>query len=249
MKDFSLQRTGPSHLIVLVLVAFAFVISAANLSGQTKRRRTSTPIPAPTATPYSTEPQIISRADEFPDENSRAIPPDPNELKPGAGADSTSIGSLEDLGNRIKNLEASQQAKPVDKDEKQKRLLLNLDILARAEQRSESLRKQVFEMIEKENTIKSRLDALDYDLKPEVLERSTALIGSLRPEEIRASRRNTLQSERTNLQGLLTEVQRTRASLESGLVRADAMVEKLRAKFEREIDAALEDDPDTRPQN
>ena len=241
MKDLLLGRIRSAHLMVLMLGAFAFVFSVADVSGQTKRRRTSTPIPAPTATPYSTEPQIISRADEFPDQNSQAIPPDPNELKPGAGADSASVGSLEDLGNRIKNLETARQAKPVDRDEKQKRLLLNLDILARAEQRSESLRKQVFEMIEKENTIKSRLDALDYDLKPEVLERSTALIGSLRPEEIRASRRNTLQSERTNLQTLLNEIQRTRASLESGLVRADALVEKLRTKFEREIDTALEE--------
>jgi len=244
MKDLSLLRMRSIHIMVLLIVVVAFAISAADLSGQTKRRRTSTPVPAPTATPYATEPQIISRADEFPDQNSRAIPPDPNELKPGAGADSTSIGTLEDLGNRIKNLEATQQAKPVDKDEKQKRLLLNLDILARAEQRSESLRKQVFEMIERENTIKTKLDSLDYDLKPEVLERSTALIGSLRPEEIRASRRASLQSERTNLQNLLNEIQRTRTSLESGLARADALVEKLRTKFEREIDTALEDDPE-----
>ncbi|HUR96824.1 MAG TPA: hypothetical protein VMZ26_02030 [Pyrinomonadaceae bacterium] len=249
MKDLSRWRFGSTHLMVLMIVVLGFVISAAELSGQTKRRRASTPIPAPTATPYSSEPQIISRADEFPDQNSRAIPPDPNELKSGAGANSASVVSLEDLGNRIKNLEAGQQAKPVDKDEKQKRLLLNLDILARAEQRSESLRKQVFEMIERENTIKTRLDALDYDLRPEVLERSTALIGSLRPEEIRASRRNTLQSERTNLQNLLTEIQRTRGSLESGLVRADALVEKLRTRFEKEIDTALEEDPDDRPEN
>jgi hypothetical protein len=243
MKDLSLRRIHSTHLVVLVIAVFAFVVAAADLSGQTKRRRTSTPIPAPTATPYMTEPQVISRADEFPDENSRAIPPDPNEVKPGVGADSASVGSLEDLGNRIRNLEAGRQVKAPDPDEKQKRLLLNLDILARAEQRSESLRKQVFEMIERENTIKTKLDSLDYDLRPEVLERSTALIGSLRPEEIRASRRNSLQSERTNLQNLLTEIQRTRASLESGLQRADALVEKLRTKFEREIDTALEDEP------
>jgi hypothetical protein len=233
------------QLIVSVLVFFAFVAAAADMSGQTnRRRRTSTPIPAPTATPVTSEPLVISRADEFPDENSRAIPPDPNENKPGA--DATSVGTLEELGNRIKNLEAARSQKPVDPDEKQKRLLLNLDILTRAESRSESLRKQVFEMIEKENTVKTRLDSLDYDLRPEVIERSTALIGSLRPEEIRASRRKSLESERTNLQSLLTEIQRTRSSLEISLQRADVLVEKLRAKFEKEIDTALEDDSDNR---
>jgi hypothetical protein len=230
------------NLIFAIAVAAVFAVAAADVDGQTNRRRTATPIPAPTATPSATVPEVISRADEFPDENSRAIPPDPNEVKPGA--DSASILTLEDLGNRIKNLEASRPKPFRDPDEKQKRLLLNLDILTRAEQRSESLRKQVFEMIEKENAVKTKLDSLEYDLRPEVIERSTALIGSLRPEEIRASRRKSLEAERTNLQSLLTEIQRTRGTLELSLQRADVLVEKLRTKFEKEIDTALEDDTD-----
>ena len=237
------------HLIVLVLVVVAFVAAAADVSGQTTRRRTSTPIPAPTATPTS-EPLIISRADEFPDENSIAIPPDPNEVKPVIGADTSNLATLEELGNRIKNLEAGRSASPPDPDSKSKRLLLNLDILTRAEQRSEGLRKQVFEMIEKENVVKTKIDSLDYDLRPEMVDRSVAFVGSLRPEEIRASRRKSLESERTNLQTLLTEIQRTRGSLEQSLQRADALVEKLRTKFEKEIDTALEEDPaPTRPEN
>ena len=83
------------RFVVPALVLGAFLFSVSDLSGQTtRRRRTSTPIPAPTATPPLTEPQIISRADEFPDENSRAIPPDPNENKPGPGADTASVKSL-----------------------------------------------------------------------------------------------------------------------------------------------------------
>src|SRR5688572_22262352 len=152
MRDLSMWRM---RVVIPALVVGAFIFSVTDLNGQTtRRRRPSTPIPAPTATPIS-EPLIISRADEFPDENSQAIPPDPNADKPVAGADTTSVQTLEDLGNRIKNLEAGR--KP-DADEKQKRLLLNLDILTRAEQRSEGLRKQLFEMIEKENAVKTRLD-------------------------------------------------------------------------------------------
>jgi hypothetical protein len=148
------------------------------------------------------------------------------------------------LGNRIKNLETGRiDQKAADPDQKQKRLLLNLDILTRAEQRSESLRKQVFEMLEKENVVKTKLDSLEYDLKPEVIERSTALIGSLRPEELRASRRKSLESERANLQMMLTEIQRNRTSLEISLQRADLLVDKLRNKFEKEIDTALEEEP------
>jgi hypothetical protein len=246
MRDLLLWRI---YLIVPVLVIFAFAAAAVDMTGQTnRRRRTSTPIPAPTATPVTSEPLVISRADEFPDENSRAIPPDPNEVKTGVDAN---IVTLEELGNRIRNLESARSVKPAaDPDEKQKRVLLNLDILTRAEQRSESLRKQVFEMIEKENSVKTKLDSLEYDMRPEVIERTTSMIGSLRPEEIRAARKKSLESERANLQSLLTEIQRTRASLDISLQRSDALVEKLRAKFEKEIDSALEDDTDNRrPEN
>jgi predicted nucleic acid-binding Zn-ribbon protein len=155
--------------------------------------------------------------------------------------------SLEELGRRIKNLEAgtsTASSRKPDPDEKQKRLLLNLDILTRAEQRSESLRKQVFDMMEKESNIRTRLDSLEYDLRPEMIERNASMVGTLRPEEIRDSRKKSLQSEKTNLQNLLTQIQTTRASLEISLARAEELVEKLRLKFEKEIDTALEDNPD-----
>lgn len=241
MRNISLWR---ARILIPAVIVAAFMFSVSDLSGQsTRRRRPSTPIPAPTATPM-TEPLIISRADEFPDENSQAIPPDPNENKPVAGADATSVDTLEDLGKRIRNLESSR--KP-DSDEKQKRLLLNLDILTRAEQRSESLRKQLFEMIEKENAVKTKLDALEYELRPEVLERSTAFIGSLRPEEIRASRRKNLESEKANLQVLLNEVQKNKTAVDLSLQRADSLVERLRVKLEKEIDLALEE-PEEKPE-
>ncbi len=218
----------------------AALISAVDASAQATRRR-STPIPAPTATP-SSEPLVISRADEFPDENTaQSIPPDPNDTTTALSSQAASIASLEELGNRIKNLETGRK---VDPDEKQKRLLLNLDILTRAEQRSESLRKQVFEMIEKENSVKTRMDSLEYDLRPEAIERNSALTGSLRPEEIRASRKKSLESEKANLQVLLNEILRTRSTLEVSLQRADSLTERLRLKFEKEIDAALVDEPE-----
>ena len=241
MKGIILRR---AQLVLPLMIIGAVLVAVSDTSAQTTRRR-STPIPAPTATP-SGDAMVISRADEFPDENSRAIPPDPNEVK---GVDAASLLTLEQLGSRIKNLEASRPEPKGDPDAKQKRLLLNLDILTRAEQRSESLRKQVFEMLEKENAVKTKLDSLEWDLRPEVIERSTALIGSLRPEELRASRKKSLESERVNLQALLTEIQRARATLDMSLQRADALVEKLRNKFEKEIDTALEDDQDDRPSN
>ena len=48
-----------------------------------------------------------------------------------------------------------------------------------------------------------------------------------------------------NLQTLLTEVQKNRTNLELNLQRADALVEKLRVRMEKEIDAALAEDEES----
>jgi hypothetical protein len=97
-------------------------------------------------------------------------------------------------------------------------------------------------MIEKENTIRGRMDQIDNDLRPESIDRSLAMTGSLRPEELREQRRRSLGLEKTNLQVLLTEVQKNRANLELNLQRSDALVERLRVRLEKEIDAALTED-------
>ena len=108
-----------------------------------------------------------------------------------------------------------------------------------AEQRSESLRKQHFEMIEKENTISARLEQIEVDMRPEMINRALQLGGSLRPEEIREARRKSLVAERTNLQSLLVDIQTNKSSLQVNLQKSEQMVEKLRLKLEKEIDDSI----------
>jgi hypothetical protein len=152
---------------------------------------------------------------------------------------STSDATIEELRERLLQLEAKSNKK--DPDQKQRQLALNLDILTKSEQRSDSLRKQLFEMIEKENTIRGRMDQIDNDMRPESLDRTLAIVGSLRPEELREQRRRSLALEKANLQVLLTAVQKNRADLDLNLQRSDALVEKLRVRIEKEIDDALSD--------
>jgi hypothetical protein len=118
-------------------------------------------------------------------------------------------------------------------------LLLNLEILSRAEQRAETLRQKLFDLTEKETSIKSRLDLIEYESSEEVINRSVALAGGLRPEVLREQRRKSLESEKTNLNNLLRQIQTNRASLEENITKADMMAEKLRLKLEKEIDDAL----------
>jgi predicted transcriptional regulator len=227
-------------------ILFCFFATAGDANAQKKKRKTTQNVqPIVSTTPGQTLPIIISRAEDIPSEAQSAsvqtiVPPQPE--TPTETVDDkidASNKQIKDLNKRIKTLESSQKN---EYDEKQKRLLLNLDILSRAEQRAESLRKQLFEIIEKESTVNSRLDQLKYDSRAENIERVASLVGSLRPEEIRDQRKKSLDAERKNLEGLLTQIQNNRAVLQSSVDKADLLVEKVRSKMEKDIDDALADD-------
>lgn len=219
---------------VFVLALALFSIGVLSADGQT-RRTGSAKKPPPTPTP-----RILSGAEIISQSNDGVLL-EPNtplaqqkELK--TVTEDPNEATIKELKARIKRLEATR---PNEYDEQQKRLMLNLDILTRAEQRSESLRKQVFELIEKENSILSRMTQLETDLRPEAVERSAAFSGSMKPEEIREIRKKALESERRNIQALLTEITNSRNALQATLIRADQLVEKLRFRLEGDIDILL----------
>ena len=221
---------------VAVMLSFSTAVFSTNADAQAPRRK-----PKPMATPPTrvlTGAEIISQgAEEEPVEITPIEKPTP---KPP----STNSARLRNLSERLTKLENGQGS---SYDEQQKRLLMNLDIITRAETRAESLRKQLFEMIEKENTLKSRLDQIEFDMRPEMIERILQNGGSLRPEEVREAKRRSLEAERTNLQALLTSVQSNRANLEGAVSRAEQLVDKLRAKLEKDIDNSLASE-DTQPE-
>ncbi len=222
----SSKTIGALGFLILV-----FVIGFSPVPVNAQRSRTR---PKPLATP----PRVLSGAEiisQGGDVEDPAVVVQPVETPPAKPA-VTNAARIKEINDRLNKLEA---AKKNDYEEQQKRLLMNLDIIARAEGRTESLRKQLFEMIEKENTLKSRIEQIDYDIRPEIIERALQISGSMKPEEIRENRRKNLDAERLNLETLLTQVQSTRANLESNLQRADAMLERLRTKLERDIDNAF----------
>lgn len=218
------------YKLIFAVLVLAMSCIAANAQPKSKPKPLATPLPTLTGA------EIISRAEDYNE-------PQPTEQpveKPAGKTATTTSARIKELTERIKKLEETREA---TYDEKQKRLLLNLDILTRAEQRSESLRKQLFEMIEKENSIKMRLDQIDLDMRPEAIERSLQMAGSLRPEDVRENRRKTLLAEKNNLSSLLLQIQQNRSNLESSLSKSDLMVEKLRTKLEKDIDESfLKDD-------
>ncbi len=231
-------------------IALAFLlclfVSFSEMNAQTTRRkRTVPPFTSPTPPPVQTVPEIVSRATDYPNENQIIVPT--NVPTENTANEPTTLDEkidkvntrLKDMSSRLKSLESTQKN---EYDEKQKRLLLNLDILTRAEQRAESLRKQLFELIEKENSVKTQIERVEYNARPEMIERSATFAGSLRPEEIRDQNKKSLATEKAKLDSLLAQIQSNRTNLEANVQKADELVEKVRAKTEKAIDDSLTDE-------
>jgi len=227
-------------LVTVLVVVLSFVALA---EGQnTKKKKTHKTSTATTKTSIITqptsEPTVVSRATDYQDSSAIIVPPD---TASASAVETERDRRLANLSDRIRQLESSMKD---GYDEKQKRLLLNLDILTRAEQRSESLRKQRFDLLEKENSIQTRLDQIEIDIRPENIERQVAVMGTLRPEEIREAKQKSLDSERKNLQALLAQVQSTRGALDQTVDKAEQLVQKLRVALEADIDKTLGDGKD-----
>jgi len=221
---------------------FVFVSESDAQNSKRKQKRTLTPIVLPTPIPQQSVPVIVSRAEDYQNDN-RIVIPDNQQTQTNSGnapERTEDVGSrITELNTRIKSLESTQKN---EYDEKQKRLLLNLDILSRSEQRAEALRKQLFELVEKESAVRTRIDQINFDARPEMVDRSAAFSGSLRPEEIREQRKKSLDAEKRNAETLLSQIQSSRTKLEETVQRADTLVEKVRYKLEKEIEDALLDD-------
>lgn len=124
-------------------------------------------------------------------------------------------------------------------EKEQKRLVLYLDILTKLEDRAETLRSQLINMIEKQNNVSTKIQQVEYNLRPEVISGVTSLSGSFRPEDLREQRKSELEIEKRNLETLLSQIETAISSLENNLSRADQMAEQVRIAFERLLEDAL----------
>lgn len=177
-------------------------------------------------------------------EQSLNLPPNGNSIDTVANEISLLRKSLQTLNTRLREIGErlpAPDARASDlSNDKQNRIALNLDILSRAEQRAEVLRKQLFDLIEKETSLKSRLMQIEEDLRPESIERALSLVGSTRTPELREVRRRILENDRKGFESLLNQTTQSRIRLEDDVRQADALVSRLRQRvlplIEKEID-------------
>jgi phage shock protein A len=113
------------------------------------------------------------------------------------------------------------------------RYQLDMERLTRAEQRAEQLRAQLMDIQSKIADFEAKLEQIDFALRPENIENSTAGYGSTRPEAARDARKKQLESERTRVQAQLKLAETSRSRLEGAVSNADSEVDLFRAKLEQ----------------
>jgi predicted GNAT family acetyltransferase len=246
----------------MVLLGFLMLVLVCGLAidapAQKKKKKKATqPLPMPTpvqTTPQNNEPAVVGRSTDYADledyfprndggapattTNNRATPADNTQA-----AVSAASPELEELTRQVRDL-----AGRIDSMDAKQKLLLDLELLNRAEQRAENLRGKLMDSTDKESAIKVRLTEVDADMTDQGIARKLAFSGSLRPEEARENLRKTLQAEKDRLTLQMTQLQNNRAALETSLQNADTLVEKLRLKLEKAIDDQLQETPAKKPE-
>ena len=219
---YKLQNKPWNILHPLFLLVFSFLFISSNVIAQN---------PRPTPTPTNDLPAVISRDSDSVSTRTRN---DVNESN-----DSDTRNTSIKLPRQNTN---STVKKDGETSATQKKMLLYLDLLTRTEQREASLQKQLFDMLEKQNSLNSKIKQLENQMRPDSIRSATALTGSLRPEELREQRKLALTLERDSALKLLQRVNSRITTLETSVRKAEALVERIRLRFDKVMDDALNEE-------
>lgn len=127
---------------------------------------------------------------------------------------------------------AQSQESQSDENAKSKSSLTDLEILARTEQRAESLRTRLFELQVQELNLQARIEDLDYQLLPENIQHTVMYVGLVRPmEELRETWRKRLENEKARVIKQLDLLTSNREQLEAAVSRVDTEIERLRRQL------------------
>jgi septal ring factor EnvC (AmiA/AmiB activator) len=218
---------------IVLLVIFLIGLFLIDTNAQRRRRkRTRRP-----STPQITNPAIYQPAttDEM-NANSNSA----------AGEESNTTSSTdqnpEEMKRTIRTLstQVDQLTNKIGQMEESQRLLVDLERLSRAEQRSAALWKELRDVESQQADLQARAEEITYALKPENIERSVAGYGTTRPEELREQRRKQLENEKVRTEKQLDQLSANHARLEQAIAGADAEAERLRKRLDAADQAALE---------
>jgi hypothetical protein len=244
-------------IAALLVIGLCFLSAGAQTPRNRRSRRITNPVtttappvvqPTPQTPVNTSEARIISTADDpasdgLDDEDD----PPPATTRRTSRTRATAADPNQDGMRRTVNRLSRQVdtlTNKIDQIEGQQRALVDLERLSRAEQRAEAFRAQLRDVQAKEADLQSRLEQIDYDIKPENIERNTAIYGTTRPDELRETRRRQLENERTRIRSQLDLILTSRMRLESAIALADTEVERLRARLDASERAPKTAEPD-----
>ena len=236
------MRARSGYKLVTV-AALLLVLVGLPLSVQSQRRRVSRRVthpmrprpvtqPQPTPLPAGADPTLVSTAEQQGAEQAQAqAQAAKRAAKQAANTDEESARKLDQLSREFARLNQK-----FDALEKQRQGDLLQERLTRAEQRSESLRTQLSQTLEKQADLQARLEQLDYDLRPESIQLRAATIPTLNADAVRTQIRQQLENEKKRVQAQLDVLESTRMHLETSIAGADAEADRLRARLNELLD-------------
>lgn len=258
-------RRSIRYAIITLVALFLLTGAILDAGAQTRKKRSRRSRRPAAAKPIITNPtiappsaaeasssgdvKIISTADETtvePDQNSDSATPKKSTKTTRTSADpeemQQTITTLSNQVNRLNDRLGQMQEND--------RYMLDMERLTRAEQRAEQLRSQLFDVQTKLADLQSRLEFIEYSLKPENIDKATQGYGTVHPEDARETRRRQLEREKTNVQAQISLLETSKTRLETSIATADSEVDMLRAKLNQQRDQdTLNPKPETRSPN
>ena len=228
---------------ILLTLFFLVGVCSTDVDAQRRKRRQRRVTRPPVVRPVVTNPtiaapgeeqaatgpdgeRIISTADAEP----TPTPEEASGAKPKGATKTANDPTMQQTINALSN-QVDRLNDKLTQLQANDRTLIDMERLTRAEQRAESLRSQQIDVESKLADLGAKLEQIEFQLKPENIERAAGF-GTLHPEEARDSRRRQLENERARAQAQVRILETSRTRLETAVQSADAEVDALRRKIE-----------------
>lgn len=217
------------------LLAMLVVLSVCSIDADAQKRRkrrarrapkpvvTNPAIAPPGAEQGNGEEKIISTAEENTGDTEQAA----SKKKPRSDQEQMQE-TITTLSHQVTTL-----TEKLTQMQEEQRSLVDMERLTRAEQRAETMRAQLLDVQQKQADLQSKLEQIEYAIKPENIERVVGTFGTLHPEEAREARRRQLEGERSRTQDQLNQLAISRARLEAAIATADHEVDVLRERLDK----------------
>lgn len=148
--------------------------------------------------------------------------------------------NVEDLTQKLKEfVDKFEKVGGITFNEKQQRLVLGMEMLVRAEQRIAAWQKYQIELVEKQGEVRAKLAGIETELRPERIQNAFQHEGTTRTDELRESRRTTLQAERQSLTALLAQIETSLKEANEALRESQSLANRLRKIFLPQIEQEL----------